>query len=293
MSTELPAPGVGVATDALIWVEGPDAISFLDGQVSQDVAGMMPGTVRRSFLLEPRGKLRALLWVLRDTDRVGLVTAADRADQVMADLDRFRFRVKATLRRDERPVHSVWGGNEGDPGRWRDDGTALTATLPAGPRVMVAAMSPPPGSALDASALDAHRVASGEPRFGVDVDDDTIPQETGLVLEAVSFTKGCYLGQELVARIDSRGHVNRTLRRVRGAGAAPPVGAEVIGDQSAGALSTVASAAEGWAALAMVRREVAPGGVVDVRWDGGQAVGTVEEIGLPADASHPSNTPSS
>ncbi len=285
--------GVGVATDALIWVEGIDAVSFLDGQVSQDVAGMEPGSVRRSFLLEPRGKLRALLWVLRGSDRVGLVTAADRADQVMADLERFRFRVKAALRRDERPVHSVWGGGGADPGRWGDDGVSLTAFLPAGPAAVVAAATPPDGSRLGAASLDANRVATGEPRFGVDVDEGTIPQETGLVPEAVSFTKGCYLGQELVARIDSRGHVNRSLRRLRGAGVPPPTGAAVTGEASAGALGTVAVAADGWMALAVVRREVAAGDAVEVRWEGGQAAATVEEIPRPPMASHPSNSPSS
>jgi folate-binding Fe-S cluster repair protein YgfZ len=67
---------VGLATHELVWVEGSDAITFLDSQVSQDVMGMAPGTVRRSLLLEPRGKLRAILWVLRDAERVGLVVAA-------------------------------------------------------------------------------------------------------------------------------------------------------------------------------------------------------------------------
>src|SRR3972149_2890141 len=71
------------------------------------------------------------------------------------------------------------------------------------------------------------RIRAGEPVFGIDVDEDTIPQETGLVGEAVSFTKGCYLGQELVGRIDSRGHVNRMLRRVTIDGA-PEAGAGML-----------------------------------------------------------------
>jgi len=293
MDPDLLEPAVGVATDSLIWVEGPDAISFLDGQVSQDVGGMDPGSVRRSFLLEPRGKLRALLWVLRDSERVGLVTAADRAAAVLADLERFRFRVKATLRKDARPVHSVWGSGADDPGRWWDDGVTLTATLPAGLDLLVAAATPPPGSSLDAAALDARRIAAGEPRFGVDVDEGTIPQETGLVPEAVSFTKGCYLGQELVARIDTRGHVNRSLRRIRGTGVVPPTGATVSGDAMAGVLGTVAPRSGGWAALGLLRREAGPGAVVAVRWEGGEASGTVEEIVRSGDSSHPSNTPSS
>jgi folate-binding Fe-S cluster repair protein YgfZ len=87
--------GVGAASDELVWVEGADAVEFLDGQVTQDVRAMSPGEVRRSLLLEPRGRLRAILWVLRDADRVGLVTPAGTGTGVMADIDRFRFRVRS------------------------------------------------------------------------------------------------------------------------------------------------------------------------------------------------------
>ncbi|MBI5157469.1 MAG: folate-binding protein YgfZ [Acidimicrobiia bacterium] len=293
MDSDFLTPGVGLATDALIWVEGPDAVSFLDGQLSQDVAGMEPGSVRRSFLLEPRGKLRALLWALRGTDRVGLMTAADRGDEVVADLERFRFRVQAMLRKDLRPVHSVWGSDGAGSGRWGDDGVTLVAAPSAGASRFVAATTPPAGAILDHGTLDAHRVAAGEPRFGVDVDEATIPQETGLVPEAVSFTKGCYLGQELVARIDSRGHVNRMLRRIRGSGEVPPPGATVSAAGPVGTLGTVAPRRDGWWALGLLRREAGPGTRVTVRWDGGEAEGAVAEIVRSDDPSHPSNTSSS
>jgi folate-binding protein YgfZ len=156
----------------------------------------------------------------------------------------------------------------------------LQAVVPSGaPRILVAAIEPPTGRRLDDEAVATHRVAAGEPRFGRDVDDGTIPQETGLVPESVSFTKGCFVGQELVARIDSRGHVNRVLRRVVVAGVRPPPGSEVVAAGAVvGVLGTVAPAGGGAAALALLHRETAPGEPVLVRWEGGEATGSVEEI---------------
>ncbi len=133
-------------------------------------------------------------------------------------------------------------------------------------------------------AADAVRIEAGEPLMGVDVDEGTIPQESGLVPEAVAFDKGCYLGQELVARIDSRGHVNRHLRGVKlGSNVLPPSGAELwSGDRPVGAVSTVAESLELRApvALALVRREVEPGETVEVRWEGGTAPAQVLELPL-------------
>lgn len=257
--SEIAPPGVAVGTHEVIWVEGADAISFLDSQITQDVAGMLPGAVARSFLLEPRGKLRAILWVLRGTDRVGLVTPTGTVDSVIADLARFRFRVDASFRRDERSVASAWGPSSEAPG-WQDHEGTLTIHLPgAAPAALVAggdAMTP----TLGPDEVVLHRVLATEPMFGIDVDESTIPQETGLVGEAVSFTKGCYLGQELVARIDSRGHVNKTLRQIAFPEPGPAPGDEVTREGTAvGVLGTVAPVAQGVLALGMLRREVTVG----------------------------------
>jgi len=126
-------------------------------------------------------------------------------------------------------------------------------------------------------AFEAARVRAGVPRQGRDLDEKTIPQEAFLERDAVSFTKGCFLGQELVCRIDSRGHVNRLLRGLTIEGSAgidttPPPGAGiVVGDKEVGTLTTVARSQSGTVALGYVRREVElPAGVV-VRWDGGEA----------------------
>src|SRR5204862_699280 len=100
-----------------------------------------------------------------------------------------------------------------------------------GPEAAIAAWSAEVDApVIDADALEVARIEAGVPRQGFDTDERTIPQEAGLELVAVSFTKGCFVGQELVCRIDSRGHVNRHLRRLRAVIGAPSVGDEVIAD---------------------------------------------------------------
>jgi folate-binding protein YgfZ len=127
--------------------------------------------------------------------------------------------------------------------------------------------------------LEARRIEAGIPKLGVDIDDATIPQEAHLEVDAVSFTKGCFIGQELVCRIDSRGHVNRFLRRLSLPGTSvPPPGAEVTRDHKAVGSVTSATAVPGEervVALAMVRREVEPPAEVAVRWPGVEAPAVV------------------
>ena len=117
------------------------------------------------------------------------------------------------------------------------------------------------GATPDATE-DAARIAAGIPRLGIDLDDSTIPQEAELDVDAVSFTKGCFVGQELVCRIDSRGHVNRYLRLLEVADGATTVrGAVITADGRE--VGAVTSAAPG-VALGYVRREVEPGSGVEV-----------------------------
>jgi folate-binding protein YgfZ len=120
---------------------------------------------------------------------------------------------------------------------------------------------------LDAGAVPAaeevaevRRVETGRPRYGVDLDDSVIPQEAGLNERAVSFTKGCYVGQETVARLYYRGKPNRHLRGLRLDGPAARGDALRLGEREVGRLrSVVESPAHGWIALALVRREAEPG----------------------------------
>jgi folate-binding protein YgfZ len=121
--------------------------------------------------------------------------------------------------------------------------------------------------------------------MGREIDDKTIPAETGVVDRAVSFTKGCFTGQELVARIDSRGgNVPRHLRGVVvGTNVVPPAGATVEAEgKDVGVLTSVAESLERRApvALAYVRRAIEPPADVTLRWDGGSAPARVEELPL-------------
>jgi folate-binding protein YgfZ len=112
---------------------------------------------------------------------------------------------------------------------------------------------------LDADGYERARIEAGVPRQGFDTDERTIPQEAGLERVAVSFTKGCFVGQELVCRIDTRGHVNRNLRRLRAASGSMARGEAVAFEGRE--VGEVTSAA-GLVALAMLRREVEPGAQV-------------------------------
>jgi folate-binding protein YgfZ len=125
------------------------------------------------------------------------------------------------------------------------------------------------------AAWEIARVEAGRPEWGIDIDDSTIPQEANFDdLEAISYTKGCYIGQEVVARVHFRGHVNRHLRGLRASSNdAPPTGAQLADDQGnhvGEVRSSVASPRLGGIAIGMVRREIAPGTSLHARWDGGE-----------------------
>jgi tRNA-modifying protein YgfZ len=136
--------------------------------------------------------------------------------------------------------------------------------------------------AVDASpeVMDTLRVESGFPEWGVDMDENTLPQEANLDdMHAVSYTKGCYIGQETVARIHFRGHVNRSLRRLRFSnGVIPPRGAVLQDAEHRGigdVRSTARSEHDGAIGIGMVRREIDDGQAIDVHWEGGATTAVV------------------
>jgi len=274
----------------VVRVAGPDAESFLDSLLSQDLTGLEDGKVVRSLLLGPRGKLRALLWVARFGEEFLLVADAEAAATAVADLTRFKLRVDVAIDPPV-PVVDLVGAGAADlvAAGLGDEARSLPAPLGSlsrhfvlneGIDDLVAAGARPVGRL----AHTAVRVEMGEPVMGVDVDESTIPQEAGLEIEAVSFTKGCYLGQELVARIDSRGHVNRHLRGVvLSENALPPDGAEVVaGDATVGAITSVSESLQVGApiGLGLIRREVTPGTSVEIRWPGGSAEAEIRVLPL-------------
>jgi len=237
-------------------VEGPDAGSYLQGQLSQDVAGLAVGGAAWSLLLEPSGKLGSWLHVRRLAEsRFVLGVDAVAVDGVLARLNRFKLRTDATI-----------AVTEADFG------------------------SADPSAVVGGAEDEAARIEAGVPRAGAEVTDDVIPAELGgwLIDRSVSFTKGCYTGQELVARIDSRGgNVPRHLRGLVVAGdVVPPVGAEIVVDDTVvGSITSAAHSARLAApvALGFVKRSVEPPMAAVVTWDGGSAPAEIRALPL-----HPS-----
>jgi folate-binding protein YgfZ len=136
-------------------------------------------------------------------------------------------------------------------------------------------------------AWEIARVEAGRPEWGIDIDDSTIPQEANFdELNAISYTKGCYIGQELVARVHFRGHVNRHLRGLRAASfEPPPTGSQLIddgGNHVGDVRSAVASPRLGGIALGMIRREVEPGTSLNAKWEGGERRVDVTLLPFPA-----------
>jgi folate-binding protein YgfZ len=264
----------------LVVVTGPDATSFLQSLVSQDLEPVADGDVVPTLLLTPQGKLDVVLRASRVGDAWWLDTDAAYGPRLAATLTRFRIRVKVEL--DDRTATtglvSLVGADIETPAgvrvlptRWGE----LAGFDLLGPQDAVSgalAALPADVPRWTAARFEAFRIEAGVPRLGVDVDDATIPQEAFLERDAVSFTKGCFLGQELVCRIDTRGHVNRYLRRLEvSSGALPPAGATVVVDGRERGVVTSAAAdpdAHRVVALAMVRREVEPPVETRLQWDG-------------------------
>ncbi|MCI0426101.1 MAG: hypothetical protein L0Z47_09695 [Actinobacteria bacterium] len=243
-------------TPELVWFSGPDAVGFLEDIISQQVAGMQPGEVRRSLLLGARGKLDHILWVLRGEELVGLMTDAGRGEELASTLNRYRIRVKVTIEVEPRALWVVLG-EEVEPSSWtpkREGPLDAGVSWVGVPRRLVAGERPGL-EPVAPSDYELARIMAGEPRWAVDVDEGTIPQETELVGLMVDFDKGCYLGQELVARIHSRGHVNRFLRILELEGSAAAGSVLTWEGRDVGVMTSVS---DGYG-LGLVRREVVPG----------------------------------
>jgi folate-binding protein YgfZ len=197
----------------VVIAEGPETASFLHGQLSQDIAGLPVGDSVWSLLLEPQGKVVALLRVTRSSDeRFLLDVDPGWGEAVVTRLTRFKLRTKCEL------TLESWPGIA-----WRGVGAAeVTAdapiVAPAGWSGIDGIDVVGPGvtgeTSIDADQFETLRIAARWPAMGAELDGSTIPAATGIVDQTVSFTKGCYTGQELVARIDSRGS-NTPTRLVR------------------------------------------------------------------------------
>jgi tRNA-modifying protein YgfZ len=280
---------------------GTGAKEFLQGQVSNDVESLSPGTGCYAAFLTPKGKMLGDVRILDTGDALLLDTERVTLQDLFNMIRRFSIGYDAQLHKRtlERGLLSLLGPEAEN--RVGADGLAAAehSHMPvdvAG--IPVRAIRTDVGIDLlcDAShtaglrdrlledntvgvseaAAECLRVELGRPRYGIDLDDTVIPQEAGLNERAVSFTKGCYVGQETVARLHYRGKPNRHLRGLRLSGSAATGDELRLGEKLVGKLGSVAESPRfGWIALALVRREAAVGSTVSV---GGEAEAQVVEL---------------
>ncbi len=277
---------VWLARDFLL-VHGPEAFSYLQGQLSQDVSNLEMGAAVESFLLQPQGKVDAFVRVSRlEEDEAVVDVDAGFGPAVQARLERFKLRVKADIEPLDWRCLALRGPRVHD--LEPVTGLVVRADWPGLPGVDVLGVEPgvPDDVRLcGPEAWEAVRIEAGIPVMGRELTERTIPAEAGIVDRAVSFTKGCYTGQELVARIDSRGgNVPRHLRGVVvGTNVLPPPGAAVAVDgKEVGSLTSIGESLDRRApvALAYVRRDVVPPADAEVRWEGGSAPARIESLPL-------------
>ena len=268
-------------------VRGGEAADFLQGQVSNDVEALSPGSGCYATVLSVKGKLRTDLRILRgddfywlDTEAIGhavlrhmLTTYTLGRDVQWEDLTEDHALLSLVGPEVDRLVETPPPAEEH---AFVDTGSGLLVRTALGLDLLCSA-----GQAdgwrervgvepVSEEAVECLRIESGRPRLGYDMDAETMPQEAGINERAVSFTKGCYVGQETVARLHYRGKPNRHLRGLRLSEPADRGSEILLGERVVGRLgSTCISPRLGPIALALVRREAVPGDTVLV--DGAEA----------------------
>lgn len=205
-------------TRDVITARGKDARVFLHSQLSNDIAGLRVGESRYAFALEPTGKIAAFLRVhcVAD-DSFVLDVDAGCGESALARLNKFKIRVACDFALNSQDVVALRGlhdvertsalARDGAVSAWRErDGAVDVFTDSAATSISTDSATNSMVSNLESAAeFEVERVRCAWPVFGVDITADTLPAETGLTDVCVSFTKGCYPGQELVERMDSRG----------------------------------------------------------------------------------------
>ena len=261
---------------------GAEAAEFLQGQVTNDVEALAPGRGCYAALLTHKGKMRADMRILRGADWIWLDSEPGARELLIKTVRMYSIGRDVNVRdvTDEYTILSLIGPQAravldveppAEEHALVDGAHGRYVTTDLGVDVICAAESAAAVRAalgvetVSEEAVECVRVEGGRPRHGIDTTADTIPEEAGLNERAVSFTKGCYVGQETVARLHYKGKPNRMLRGLRLSAAAEP-GAEVrTEERQVGVLgSTARSPVHGEIALAILRREVGPGDTVTV-----------------------------
>jgi tRNA-modifying protein YgfZ len=219
MGSAVAGIAVAVRPRAFVRVAGPQAGEYLQRMVSNDVLALAPGDSCEALLLTPKARVIATLRVLRRSDDdFLLVTEPELGDVVRDHLARMRFAARCEIELEEHVSYLLLGEGVTAP----PNAVAIPCDDFGVPAFEVLDAPPPEAPQLEGEELERLRIEAGTPRFGREIDDRVLPAEAGLDERAVSFSKGCYPGQEPVARLRYRGHVNRSLRVLRIDAPVPP-----------------------------------------------------------------------
>jgi len=238
----------------IVRVTGADALGWLQDLLTADLAGLAPGHACRSLLLTPTGRIRADLWALRSTDEVVLTQGVDAGEPVETLLAPYALTSRVSLELDE-GVTIVAG--PADASTVVDRFVPSCVGLGADALVEVTAADALATALSDRGlveagpdALDRLRILRGLPRMGVDFDTSSLPAEAGLEV-AIAHDKGCYLGQESVARVRNLGHPPTVIRHVGCEG--PLAGGDPVVDAGAPCGVVTSASSGGDSSVALVR----------------------------------------
>jgi folate-binding protein YgfZ len=274
-------------------VSGAEADEYLQGQLTNDVEELSPGEGQYAALLDRKGHMQADMRVLRTSpEEIWIDTEPEALDAARRHLEMYKIgrEVAVVEVTGERAILSLIGprsveiaGTAALPEDSCEEtsiaGTACLAVGTAGGIDLIAKTADAAGlraALLGAGAVEVGpeaaeivRIEAGAPRFGAEMSAETMPAEAGIVERAVSFTKGCYIGQEPVARLHYKGRPNRHLRGLELSAPAAPGESLRLGEKEVGRIGTACvSPARGPIALAIVRREAEPGAELVVGEDG-------------------------
>jgi folate-binding protein YgfZ len=277
----------------MLLVTGSDAPEYLQGQLTNEIEALEPGDGCYSALLDRKGHIQADMRVLRlDAESIWIDTEPEGREPARRHLEMYRIGrdVEIADRGDARALISLIGPRsvevagtaalpEHASGETSVGGVDCLAVGTAGGIDLIGpaaeadrlrqALLDAGAQQIDPAAAEILRVEAGRPRFGAEMGPETMPAEAGIVERAVSFTKGCYIGQEPVARLHYRGRPNRQLRGLELSAAVERGAALRLGEKEVGRVGTVCvSPARGQIALAIVRREAEPGDTLTVGEDG-------------------------
>lgn len=315
--------GVGaIAPRGQIALAGADRTTYLQGLLTNDIVALAPESGCYSAWLTPQGRMLADLHLFESGDMLLLDVPADELTVTLLRLDQFLFSEDVQFADLSETLRAVWlhGPDAARITEQTVSGVAALAGWPVyrnargqfggapvvvarvdqlgvpgfcvyvGPSqvdALLAAFHDAGAPPIDVSSLEAARIEAGYPIFGVDMTHETIPLEAGIEGRAISLTKGCYVGQEVIIRVLHRGHgrVAKKLIALRIDGDVPARGARVYGkDREIGAVTSAAvSPRHGTIALAYLHRDfITPGSAVEVETAAGRASARVTERPIPS-----------